>query len=249
MAPKQLQSGCKLSEHELLQGSDFAELLAKYGTHSTVSRTSHTCLDKALATMIRARVPKNRGEGLRDLWVCADCKWMDYTNGCDRALFHKMGSVSKASLPLFLFNEFSCVACVRYVAHWPPCRGAFLEGGKTHPRASTLPHPSPCRFRSGKTHPRPDPPSPRRPFATVRFWRAEKRTRVPDPTFPHPRRPFVAVRFWRSGKRTCLLTIPPPPKLPNLFALALTPRPSLPLRPPLPAPPTLPSSQPPTAQQ
>ena len=101
MAPKRrkLDEGPKLADHELMQGKEqqFGEHLRKYGQYQTFTRSFTKCIDDALSSLARCKVPKEKGEGLRDMWLCADCGWIDFTYGADRALYHKLGNMNQAA--------------------------------------------------------------------------------------------------------------------------------------------------------
>ena len=85
MGKRKLEEGTTLAN--ALQGKEehFQEFLEKYGECKTVTKSFTKCVEDALTSLVRCKIPKEKGDGTRDLWLCVDCGWYDYTSGADRA--------------------------------------------------------------------------------------------------------------------------------------------------------------------
>ncbi|CAE7261948.1 for [Symbiodinium natans] len=99
---KRLCEGPKLSEHPLFgalrEFEACQKFLDEFGSSPTLECSPQKPVDQVLASgMVRLRIPKSGSDGSRDLWMCAGCGWCDFTAGSDRALFHKLGGMSKAA--------------------------------------------------------------------------------------------------------------------------------------------------------
>ena len=98
---KRLCKGPKLSDHALFGAlknwESCSKFLDDYGANPTLScSTQRSSNDILSQSFVRLRIPKAQSAGNRDLWLCSACGWVDYTAGCDRALFHKFGGMTKA---------------------------------------------------------------------------------------------------------------------------------------------------------
>ena len=98
---KRLCKGPKLSDHALFGAfknwESCSKFLDDYGANPTLScSTQRSSNDILSQSFVRLRIPRAQFAGNRDLWLCSACGWVDYTTGCDRALFRKFGGMTKA---------------------------------------------------------------------------------------------------------------------------------------------------------
>ena len=110
MAPSRLGEGPKLDEHALCDALAAFEgckgFLQDYGANATLACSQQRSVNYMLAkSLVRLRIPKAQSDGKRDLWLCSACGWVDFTTGCDRALYHKLGAMTKACRVFWNFRK------------------------------------------------------------------------------------------------------------------------------------------------